>query len=405
MKNSTFIHMNRQKNPRELFTVTPNLATPERIAAELHTALFRSFRRNDQRQKAEQYLFGLLTAQGRKSIRNVAAQIGGDATEQRLHHFISSSTWDWRPLRSALAWHLDRVSSSHAWVVQSMYIPKTGDHSVGVDRHFDPHGGQALRGQQAFGVWSASRDISAPVNWRLFLPEPWIQDRKRRGQAAVPDNAGHESLDECAVSAALDTALWGNGPRRPVVMDLRGGDVRRAVRRFRGAAVPVLGRAGASVRLQVADRAMPGYGAGPLPAEQILESMKGLRRPVHWRDPVGQQTARTSLVSVVRVKLDDTARSSMLLLGEWLDAGRPPVAVWLTDMNGESVGSLLHMTKLPARVQRDFVGVGGHVGLRDFVGRSFHGWHRHMTLASAAHAITVLDPGSLPARYQEHALA
>ncbi|MER8000390.1 transposase [Streptomyces sp. NPDC095613] len=393
--------MNRPNKPGVTYTVTPDRATPEHVATELQAILLRSFHRKDQRTKAERYLFGLLTAHGRKSVRNIAAQVGRNVTEQSLHHFISSSTWDWRPLRSALATYLEQVRPPHAWVLQSMHIPKTGDHSVGVDSHFDPRAGQALRGQHAFGVWGASQEISAPVNWRLFLPEPWIHDRKRRRQAAVPDNAGHESLDECAVSAVLGTALLGKAPRRPVVLDLPGGSTLPAMQRFLGASVPVLGRVGASTRFQVADRTMPGHGAGPLPAGQILESMKGLRRPVHWRDPAGQGAARTSLASIVRVTSDHAARWPLLLIGEWLAPARSPVAVWLTDIRGESVGSLLRMTKLPERVRHDFAGVGGQVGLRDYVGRSFHGWHRHMTLASAAHTIAVLAPGSVPARYHE----
>ncbi|CAM5241870.1 hypothetical protein SALBM217S_05197 [Streptomyces griseoloalbus] len=68
--------------------------------------LFASLRRSDQRLRARQYLSGLLAAEGRKSIRNIAAFAGGTAAEQSLHHFISSSTWDWSPMREALT---DRV--------------------------------------------------------------------------------------------------------------------------------------------------------------------------------------------------------------------------------------------------------------------------------------------------------
>ncbi|CAM5738132.1 Transposase OS=Streptomyces microflavus OX=1919 GN=G3I39_33305 PE=4 SV=1 [Streptomyces microflavus] len=35
----------------------------------------------------------LIAAEGRKSIRNIAAVLGGSATEQSLHHFVASSTW------------------------------------------------------------------------------------------------------------------------------------------------------------------------------------------------------------------------------------------------------------------------------------------------------------------------
>ncbi|MET9672805.1 transposase [Streptomyces sp. NPDC006482] len=366
----------------------------EEVYAELCSALFSGFPRRDQRLKAEQYLHGLLTAQGRKSIRNIAAQIGGPAAEQSLHHFVSSSTWDWQPMRAALARFLERNSCPQAWVVRPMPIPKAGEHSVGVDRRFDPERGQVFHGQQAFGVWFASDELSVPVNWRLFLPDPWVNDRTRRDRAEVPQEAGEETLEECAVAAALDTARWSDVTRKPVLLDIRGGAGRAALTRLAGAGVPVVARIGPGSRMAIADRSLPGFGAGPLSAHQILESLKGLRRPVSWVDTVaGARTSRTSLATAVRVALPTPGGERMrplVLLGEWDDPRRGPARVWISDLTQSPVGSLLRLTKLARRVERDFVEVGEGAGLRDFVGRSFRGWHRHITLASAAHAATVL---------------
>lgn len=50
------------------------------------------------------------------------------------------------------------------------------------------------------------------------------------------------------------------------------------------------------------------------------------------------------------------------------------------------------MTKIAARVVHDGESLGDRVGLRDFEGRSFPGWHRHMTLASVAHAWSTPEP-------------
>ena len=89
----------------------------------------------------------------------------------------------------------------------------------------------------------------------------------------------------------------------------------------------------------------------------------------------------------------------LVLLGEWDDPRRAPSRVWISDLTGSPVGSLLRLTKLARRVERDFVEVGEGAGLRDFVGRSFRGWHRHITLASAAHAATVLAASDWESSY------
>ncbi|MFB6845060.1 IS701 family transposase [Streptomyces sp. NPDC056373] len=366
--------------------------------SELCATLFSSFPRKDQRLRGEQYLRGLLTTQGRKTARNIAAQLGAPATEQTLHHFIADSTWNWQPLRVALAAHLERQTAVQAWVVRQMSIPKTGEHSVGVDRGSAPHLRQTFRGQQALGVWLASQELSAPVDWRLVLPDQWVHDRRLRDRAGVPEGTGAESPEQCAVTVALEAARrW--GPRRPVLIDLRDGDVSTAVAPLSAVGVPFLLRIGDAQRLSVADPAMPGFRGGPLPAQRILQLVKGGRRPVPWQDAVAGLAPRASLAAMVPVALPDPsgARHGLSLLGEWTDPSRPPSALWLTGRTQPGPGPLLRLTKLTRRVDADFARVGADTGLRDYVGRSFRGWHRHMTLASAAHAAVVLSGGGYDA--------
>ncbi|MFF9910300.1 IS701 family transposase [Streptomyces sp. NPDC013457] len=369
-------------------------AMADDAVSELCATLFSSFPRKDQRLRGEQYLRGLLTTEGRKTARNIAAHLGAPATEQTLHHFIADSTWNWQPLRAALAAHLERKTAVQAWVVRQMAIPKTGEHSVGVDRGFAPHLRQSFRGQQAFGVWTASQELSAPVDWRLVLPDQWVHDHRLRDRAGVPAEAGAESPEECAVAVALEASRrW--GPRRPVLIDLRDGDVSAAVAPLAAAGVPFLLRISGTQRLSVADRAMPGYRGGPLPAQRILQLVKGVRRPVPWQDAAAGLAPRTSLAAMVPVALSDPsgATRGLSLLGEWGDPSRPPSALWVTGMTQPGPGPLLRLTKLTRRVDADFARVGEETGLRDYVGRSFRGWHRHMTLASAAHAAVVLSGG------------
>ncbi|MEV6118914.1 MULTISPECIES: transposase [unclassified Streptomyces] len=363
------------------------------MVAELCTALFSLLSRRDRRLRAEQYLRGLLTTPGRKSIRNIAAHLGGAAVEQSLHHFITSSAWDWLPLRIALAGYLEHTTAPQAWVTRPLHIPKAGRHSVGVEEHFAPHLGQVFRGQQAVGVWLASPELSAPVDWRLVLPEPWINDRQRRDQADLPEGIGAESTEECAVSAVERMAQRWNIPRRPVLIDLRRGGVAAATGRLAAGGVHFVARVSPSYRVAVADPALPGYRAGSLPAQRILEVVKGMRTPVAWRDAAQGNTLRTTLAAAVPVALPGHAGSRprhLLLLGEWTNPARPPSRLWVTDMAHLPVGSLLRTAKLDDRVDADLARIGDRAGLRDFVGRSFRGWHRHMTLASVAHTAMAL---------------
>nr|WP_281196215.1 transposase [Streptomyces lushanensis] len=373
------------------------------LFTELCSILFTSLTRSDQCRKGMQYLRGLLETQGRKSIRNIAALLGEQASEQNLHHFICDSTWDWTPIRRALATYWVGVSPPQAWVVQRMIIPKTGQHSVGVDKHFFPTLGQVLNAQRAIGVWAVSEEMSTPVNWRLHLPQAWIKDDLRRSQVSIPDGVDVETLSECMIEASAETMTRWGMPVRPVVLDIGEAHAATIFEKLGATGTPVLARVGGDLRLAVADSILPGSGGKLLPAYQIMSLAKDMRRPVMGKDSGPEPARRMNLAATVRVGLPspsssvpaaDTGhtagRGELALLGVGKDGGRWPAELWLTNLTTASPASLLRLSKLTGKVDRDFTEIADRVGIRDFTGRSFSGWHRHVTLASAAHAVVAL---------------
>ncbi|MFE5599822.1 IS701 family transposase [Streptomyces coelicoflavus] len=358
---------------------------PETLMGELSTELFASMPRSDQRRKGELYLRGLLTAEGRKSIRNIAACVGDRAAEQSLHHFIASSTWAWSPVRAALARSVERALRPAAWVVRPVVISKSGTESVGVARRFISDLGQMVNSQIACGVWGVGEDYSCPLNWRLALGKG---DEHPTALAAYASEASLTTSLERAVSAVLELRGWVGEVNRPVLLDLPGVDPAAAVRQFAGTGTRLVIPVRGSTRVRCVDPAVPGGGACDVAAHQLLLQVRTLRRPVTWTDPDSLRT-RTSLVAVVRVCLSQSS-PPVLLLGEWDDPRGWPERCWVSDLTGTTPGALLRLSKLPKVVERDFEGISRQVGLTDFGGRSFEGWHRHTTLASAAHAVRTI---------------
>lgn len=365
------------------------------VLTEISSILFASLSRSDQCRKAMQYLRGLLETQGRKSIRNIAALLGEQVSEQNLHHFISSSTWDWKPVRQALARHWIDVAPPRAWVVQPVIIPKTGRHSVGVDKHFFPTLGQVLNAQRAIGVWAASDHMSAPVNWRLHLPQTWLQDELRRSQVSIPDGVPAETMSECVVEACQDAVTRWRLPVRPLVLDSCEVHAVPIFERLHAAGLPLLVSVCEDQPLTVADPAVPGSGREPLTAEQIMITARGLRRPVVAGGHAPGTAPRTHWAATVRVGLPNAPRpdsgpGEVMLLGVGDEGGHWPAKLWLTNLTTTAPASLVRLSKLADRVDRDFTEIADRVGIRDYSGRSFSGWHRHVTLASAAHAVVAL---------------
>lgn len=378
---------------------------PDDLLREISTSLFASLPRADQRKKGVEYVRGLLEVPGRKSIRNIASLIGGRATDQSLHHFISESTWGWAPVRQALARYLVPRLPVEAWVVQDTVIRKAGQHSVGVDRRFVPAEGRVLNAQQTLGVWAASGCRSSPVEWGLHLPPTWIEGRSPGGQAPIADGPEAETLSDQAVRLCLGMVSGWGMPVRPVVLDASSLNLAMLFERLGRKGIPLLARVDQSVPLLVSDPALTGHrGSASMPAGDVMRAASGTRMPAQWREFGRCGGVRSGLIAsaAVRLPLGRMGRlraggDRRLALIGLARAGQPNTPqLWLTNLTSRHPMSLLTLFTLLERVRDDYREVAKNVGIEDYVGRSFDGWHRHMTLASAAHAIAVLTcPGKV----------
>src|SRR5437762_4205568 len=147
----------------------------------------------DREEPLRAYLKGLLLSGERKSVEPMAARIDPrhvSARHQSMHHFVASAPWDEREVLrvardNALA-QLERHAPVAAWVVDDTGIPKKGRHSVGVARQYCGVLGKQDNCQVAVSVSVAHERASVPVAYRLYLPEAWARDRRRRRAAGVP---------------------------------------------------------------------------------------------------------------------------------------------------------------------------------------------------------------------------
>ncbi|MES9520234.1 IS701 family transposase [Streptomyces capoamus] len=356
------------------------------VVGDVCAELFASLPRSDQRRKGELYVRGLLEAEGRKSVRNIAAHVGGRAAEQSLHHFVAASTWEWAPVRAALARYLEHTLRPRAWVVRPTVISKAGTESVGVAPRFVSGLGQVVNSQVALGAWAVGEEHGCPVNWRLALPGRWRESIRSRSPRIPESELAAHPLD-CAVRVADQLQGWAGPPHRPVVLDLADADPVAVDRRLAG--TPYICPVGEATRVRCADPALAGAYGRELTARRLLSTARTLCRPVTWPDPVTGRL-RTTLVAGARVTLGE-GTAPVLLLGEWTDPRERPRHYWISRLDRTPLPAQLRLARLTRTVDADFAGISLPVGLTDFSGRSYAGWHRHTTLASVAHAVRVLS--------------
>jgi SRSO17 transposase len=171
------------------------------------------------------YVTGLCLPGDRKSIEPMAARVDPRhvrARHQSMHHFVANAAWDdaavLRVARDTVLAALDRHGPVAAWVVDDTGIPKKGRHSVGVARQYCGVLGKQDNCQVAVSVSVAHALASVPVAYRLYLPEGWAQDRRRRRTAGVPEALEFRTKWQLALEQI--TQLTAEGvPAAPVIAD------------------------------------------------------------------------------------------------------------------------------------------------------------------------------------------
>ncbi|MGP3913671.1 IS701 family transposase [Nonomuraea sp. 10N515B] len=321
--------------------------------------LFSSFLRSDQRRWGEVYVQGLISVPGRKSIRRISTQVVGQPVDQCLQQFINQSPWDWAPVRQRLAQSLVEAIRPKAWVLEEVVFPKNGSKSVGVARQFVPSAGRLMNCQLGLAVVMVGDEGGCPVNWRLLLPRSWDDDAGLRSRTRLPEHERSRPHWRHLLQAVDEMVLdWGLPPA-PIVVDGRA---------MPGVELLIAGLAerGLPYLVRVSPGTMPAAGPG-LPARPVPEPARPRLHVVpaqagprphgpgqHWRPRSGTRT------------------------------------MWLTDLGRNRVPDLAGLVRMRNRAASAMNTVAAESGLQHFEGRSYRGWHHHVTLVSVAHGYRLL---------------
>jgi SRSO17 transposase len=386
--------------------------------------LLASIPRKDQRRWGQTYLRGLLLDGKRKSIEPMATRLArgdpqgdADAVEQALQQFCNQSPWDFVPVRRRLAERMTTALAPDAWVIDDTGFPKFGRHSVGVAPQYCGALGKVANCQVGVSVHAVTDAASCPLDWRLFLPESWDADAERRRTAHVPDHERHRPKWQLALDLLDELAGWELAP--PVVLaDGAYGEVgefRLGLEQRELAYVVQVPGVTSAYPADVAPETLPYAGRGRPPVARYRQRRSSLRalvlaageqaaQAVAWRQGAnGEQLASRFVALRVRpagVKLRRVAQRALhggelpvrWLLAEWPEPEPEPVKYWLATLDDAiSLVDLVRLAKLRWRVEHDYRELKDALGLDHFEGRSWPGWHHHVTLVSVAHAFVTLE--------------
>ncbi len=262
-------------------------------------------------------------------------------------------------------------------------------------------------------VHAATDQASCPIDWRLFLPESWDDDAERRRTAHVPQGERHRLKWQLALDMLDELVAWDLAP--PVILaDAAYGEVGEfrlgLEQRTLAYVVQVPGTSSAYPEDTVPET-VPYAGRGRPPVARYRRRRSSLRalvlatgeraaRTVAWREGADGEPLVSRFVALrVRpagVRLRRATHGGELpvrwLVAEWPQGEPEPVKYWLATLPETTpLQQLVHRAKLRWRVEHDYRELKDALGLDHFEGRSWQGWHHHVTLVSVAHAFVTLE--------------
>ena len=366
------------------------------------------------------YCTGLLLPGERKSVEPMAARLAPDNVRrmhQSLHHVVADAPWSdeamLRQVRDAVLPAMQKHGPVVCWIVDDTGFPKKGRHSVGVTRQYCGQVGKQDNCRVAVSLSVATWGSSLPIAYRLYLPEVWADDKKRRKAAGVPGDVAFQTKPQIALDQIRD-AVRQDVPRGVVVADAGYG----VDGQFRSGVTKldlkyVVGVQSSATVWEPGTEPLP-----PSPRKKMGRPPRLLRRdPDHqpvtvkqlalslpakaWKTITWRQSTRYKLRSrFVALRVRPAHRdywkaephAEEWLLMEWPKDTAEPIKYWLSTLPADTkLKDLVALAKQRWIIERDYQELKQELGLGHYEGRGWRGFHHHATLCIAAYGFLVAE--------------
>lgn len=337
------------------------------------------------------YASGLLSSAERKSLASIASRASTSAAElsavhHQLIHFIGSSPWRDAPVRQYAAQHaaaaMLREGPIQAWIVDDIVFLKQGSHSPGVERQAPDPDARPINCQIAVGLVLANGVGHMTADLSLYLPESWTEQPQRRRRAHIPATLTHTPRWQLALDM-IQRGLKADLPPGVIVAHSPYGDEPEFRLALREMQLPYVLGIGPRTLVKRVDK----WGAqGALPVESLG---RALAPELSVHPASGSRFASARVLLEQPGVQDDRAH---WLLVEWPKGALEPSRFAMSSLaESTSLERLVQSFLAADRAQRCYEELNADVGLDQYEGRSFRGWHHHVTVALAGHAFLVSE--------------
>lgn len=318
------------------------------------------------------------------------AEAAGDPGPWRQQALLGRGRWDADALRDVVRnYVVEHLAGDDAvLVIDETGFLKQGRASCGVGRQYTGSAGKITNCQ--IGVFAAyvSHKGHAFIDRALYLPKTWTSDPARMEAAHVPGTIAFATKPTLA-SAMIDRAVAAGVPFSWVAADsVYGvGDVEKTLR-----------RAGRGYVLGVnSNHCFGSWNTAPLIAGEAKDIAQDLPAEVWQRLSAGLGTKGERLYDWAYCPLADLDDEEF---------GAPTPGLWTRGLlirrgiadgecayfttwspHGTSIDTLVRVEGTRWRIEEGFETAKNELGLDHNETRSWHGWHRHVSLVMLAYAM------------------
>lgn len=352
--------------------------------AEVHGRFVHRFGRREPRESSLAYLRGLVAPLERKNGWTLAEE-AGHAGPDRIHRLLNKTDWNaddvLDDVRGYVVEHLGDPEA--VLIVDDTGFLKKGIRSAGVQRQYSGTAGRTENCQVGVFLAYASPQGRTLIDRRLYLPTSWTDDRERCRRAGIEESTGFETKVAMA-KAMVRRAIADRIPFGWVTADAAYGFSK-----------------GWRYELEQADV----FHVMATTRHDTVVTRHALDHPVHdlfhglprqkWkRRSCGNGAHGPRVFDWARVEVRPWHRQDRR---HWVIARRSvsrpdQVSYYIAYCPASTtLDQLIRIAGSRWAIEECFQTAKQECGLDDYQVRRYDGWHRHITLAMAAHAsLTVL---------------
>ena len=325
---------------------------------------------------------------------------------QALSHFLSNSPWLYKNLsRSVRAKAIEIIGTNGVIILDESGIKKSGDSSVGVSRQYCGNLGKVENCQVGVFLAYSKGNKRTLIDFRLYLPENWVEDKERCLKAKIPPEMIKFQTKYDLGLEMIDNAIKEEIPFSYVAMDGFYGENPTLLNELENRGVTFVADIASDTQVYLEE-----------PVVGIPEKKGSRGRPPSKLKVLSTSPVKVNSISslgdgwkLIKVRKTERGNKEVYFkaLQVWRRYNELPYEkpLWLLISKDSKTGEIKHslcnaaentsIEKLAEMqssrywVERAFQDAKENCGMDEYMVRSWNAWHRHMIMVMLAMLILI----------------